>query len=193
MGKTMQLDSILGLIPRMETRPDGQYAVYSDSDGLDVFSINIDLANSFQQTVEERTRGIELCIKARVVGGWRGDILNPVPWLPMRNHAGIKERYERIAQSEWFREAYENRPAGETMEIKDFIVIGTTGPDKEVTYDIFRNQVIAVLLESLDGCSTEEDVLKRIGSLADDIKSIWDDGDSVEIAVDYILDGLQGE
>ena len=115
----MQLEPILGLIPRVETRPDGQYAVYSASDGSDVFSINIDLANSFQQTDEERTRGIELCINARVVGGWRGDILNPVPWLLAREPVGIKERYERIAQSEWFKEAYENRPLGETMEIRE--------------------------------------------------------------------------
>lgn len=87
----MQLEPILGLIPRVETRPDGQYAIYSASDGSDVFSINIDLANSFQQTAEERTRGIELCIKARVVGAWCGDILNPVPWFPMREPVDIKE------------------------------------------------------------------------------------------------------
>ena len=115
----MQLEPILGLIPRVEDRPDGQYAVYSASDGSDVFSINIDLINSFQQTNEERTSGIELCIKARVVGGWRGDILHPVPWLLAREPVGIKERYERIAQSEWFKEAYENRPLGETMEIRE--------------------------------------------------------------------------
>ena len=90
-GRTMQLEHILGLIPRVETRPDGQYAVYSASDGSDVFSINIDLANSFQQTDEERTRGIELCIWARVVGGWRGDILNPVPWLLVRKPIELKE------------------------------------------------------------------------------------------------------
>lgn len=34
---------------------------------------------------------------------------------------GIKERYVRIAQSEWFKDAYENRPLGETMEIRDDI------------------------------------------------------------------------
>jgi len=87
----MQLEPILGLIPRVETKPDGQYAVYSASDGSDVFSINIDLANSFQQTEEERTRGIELCIIARAVGGWCGDILNPVPWFPMMEPLDIKE------------------------------------------------------------------------------------------------------
>ena len=114
----MQLEPILGLIPRVEDRPDGQYAVYSASDGSDVFSINIDLANSFQQTDEERTRGIELCIKARVAGGWRGDILNPVPWSPAVE-GSIKERYERIAQSEWFKEAYDNRPLGEVMGIRE--------------------------------------------------------------------------
>lgn len=32
---------------------------------------------------------------------------------------GIKERYEHIAQSEWFKEAYENRPVGEVTEIKE--------------------------------------------------------------------------
>lgn len=31
----------------------------------------------------------------------------------------IKERYSRIAKSEWFKEAYENRPVGQIMEIEE--------------------------------------------------------------------------
>ncbi len=87
----------------------------------------------------------------------------------------------------------EDAEPDENAKSDDYIILGTTGPDKDVPYYIFRNQVITGLLESLDGCSTEDDVLKRIGDLADDIKSIWSDGDSVELAVDYILDGLQRE
>lgn len=72
-------------------------------------------------------------------------------------------------------------------------ILGTTSPDKEVTYNTFRSMVIAELTEILDGCSSEPDVLNLIGDLADGIRNCWEDGDSVEIAVDYILDGLQGE
>lgn len=72
-------------------------------------------------------------------------------------------------------------------------MLGTTNPDKEVTYDTYRNMVIAELADTLDGCSNEADVLNLIGDLADGIKDCWEDGDSVELAVDYIVDGLQGE
>ena len=77
--------------------------------------------------------------------------------------------------------------------MSEHIVLGSTGPDKEVTYDTYRKMVIAQLTDILDGCSSETDVLNLIGDLADGIRNCWDDGDSVEIAVDYILDGLQGE
>lgn len=36
-----------------------------------------------------------------------------------KSSGGIRERYERIAQSEWFKEAYENRPIGEVMNIRE--------------------------------------------------------------------------
>lgn len=77
--------------------------------------------------------------------------------------------------------------------MSEHILIGSTGPDKEVTYDTYRKMVIAELVDCLDGCSNEADVLNLIGDLADGIGYCWRDGDSVEIAVDYILDGLQGE
>lgn len=77
--------------------------------------------------------------------------------------------------------------------MSEHIVLGSSWPDKEVTYDTYRNMVIAELVDTLDGCSSETDVLNLIGDLADGIRNCWDDGDSVEIAVDYILDGLQGE
>lgn len=77
--------------------------------------------------------------------------------------------------------------------MSEHIVLGSTGPDKEVTYDTYRKMVIAKLADILDGCSNEADVLNLIGDLADGIRDCWDDGDSVDIAVDYILDGLQGE
>ena len=73
------------------------------------------------------------------------------------------------------------------------IVLGTTGHEKEVTFSVYRSQVITELLDTLDGCSSEADVLNIIGELADCIKDCWDDGESVEMAVDCILDGLQGE
>lgn len=76
---------------------------------------------------------------------------------------------------------------------EDCIVLGTTNPEKEVTFEVYRNQVIAELIGTLDGCSTEADVLELIGDMADCIKNCWDDGDSVELAVDCIMDGLQGE
>lgn len=31
-------------------------------------------------TEEEQGHAIELCLKDRFEGGWKGDILNPVPW-----------------------------------------------------------------------------------------------------------------
>ena len=37
----------------------------------------------------------------------------------MKSAGGIRKRYKRIAQSEWFKDAYENRPLGEVMEIKE--------------------------------------------------------------------------
>lgn len=37
----------------------------------------------------------------------------------MKSAGGIRERYERIAKSKWFKEAYENRPLGEVMEIRE--------------------------------------------------------------------------
>lgn len=77
--------------------------------------------------------------------------------------------------------------------MSEHIVLGSSWPDKEVTYDTYRNMVIAELVDTLDGCSNEVDVLNLIGDLADGIRNCWDDGDSVELAVDYILDGLQGE
>ncbi len=83
--------------------------------------------------------------------------------------------------------------ASETEKVPDHIVLGSTGPDKEVTYETYWKMVIAELVDTLDGCSNEADVLNLIGDLADCIRNCWSDGDSVEIAVDYILDGLQGE
>ena len=77
--------------------------------------------------------------------------------------------------------------------MSEHIVLGSTCPDKEVTYDTFRSKVIAELTDILDGCSNEADVLNLIGDLADGIRNCWEDGDSVEIAVDCILGGLQGE
>ena len=79
------------------------------------------------------------------------------------------------------------------METADSIVLGTTGPDKDVPFAVYRNQVISELIDTLDGCSNEADVLNLIGVLADDIKDYWNDGEPVGIAVDYIMDGLQGE
>ena len=76
---------------------------------------------------------------------------------------------------------------------EDYIVLGTTNPEKEVTFEVYRNQVIAELIGTLDGCSTEADVLELIGDMADCIRDCWNDGDPVGIAVDYIMDGLQGE
>ena len=77
--------------------------------------------------------------------------------------------------------------------MSEHIVLGSSWPDKDVTYDTYRKMVIAELADILDGCSNEADVLNLIGDLAGIIKNCWDDGDSVEIAVDYILDGLPGE
>ena len=78
------------------------------------------------------------------------------------------------------------------MDTQDYIILGTTGPDKELTFDEFRSRVIKSLLDTLDGCSDESDVLNLIGDLADGIRDCYDDGDSVEIAADYIMDGLSG-
>ena len=77
--------------------------------------------------------------------------------------------------------------------MSEYIVLGSSWPDKEVTYDTYRNQVIAELIGTLDGCSTEADVLELIGDMDDCIRDCWNDGDPVGIAVDYIMDGLQGE
>lgn len=77
--------------------------------------------------------------------------------------------------------------------MSEHIVLGSTSSDKEVTYDTYRKMVIAELVDCLDGCSNEADVLNLIGDLADCIRNCWEEGDSVEMAVDYIMDGLQAE
>ena len=84
------------------------------------------------------------------------------------------------------------RIVSETEKVPNHIVLGSTGPDKEATYETYWKMVIAELVDCLDGCSNEADVLNLIGDLADGVWHCWSDGDSVEIAVDYILDGLQG-
>ncbi len=76
----MILETFENLTAREEIRPDGKYVVYSDKTGIDVFTYNDDLVSSFQQTDEERKLGISLCLKARLDGHWKGDILHPEPY-----------------------------------------------------------------------------------------------------------------
>ena len=73
----MILETFENLTARDELRPDGKYTVYSDESGVDVFAYNSDLVGSFQQTDDERKLGISLCLKARLEGHWKGDILHP--------------------------------------------------------------------------------------------------------------------
>lgn len=72
-------------------------------------------------------------------------------------------------------------------------ILGTTGPDKECSLPEYRRQVMGILMETLDGCTTEEAVLNLIGGLSECIDDCYHDDESPEMAADCILDGLQGE
>ena len=62
-----------------EQKIDGDFTVFYHEDE-ELFRYSHVIASDFKQTPEEFALGIELCLKARIEGGWKGDILNPIPW-----------------------------------------------------------------------------------------------------------------
>lgn len=62
-----------------EKKMDGEFTVFYYQ-GEELFRYSHVIAADFKQTAEELALGIELCLKDRIEGGWKGDILNPIPW-----------------------------------------------------------------------------------------------------------------
>lgn len=104
---------------------------------------------------------------------------------------GDEEGYDAIVNFVKRRIASETEKVPNNIVVPGHIVLGSTGPDKKVTYDTYWKMVIAELVDSLDSCSNEADVLNLIGGLAVNIRDYWNDGDSVELAVNHILDGVR--
>lgn len=57
-----------------EKKIDGDFTVFY-YEGEELFRYSHVIAAGFKQTPEEFEHGIELCLKARIEGGWKGDIL----------------------------------------------------------------------------------------------------------------------
>lgn len=57
-----------------EKKIDGDFTVYYYN-GEELFRYSYVIASDFKQTPEELALGIELCLKVRIEGGWKGDIL----------------------------------------------------------------------------------------------------------------------
>lgn len=62
-----------------EKKIDGDFTVFYYQ-GEELFRYSHVIATDFKQTPEEFALGIELCLKSRIEGGWKGDILNPISW-----------------------------------------------------------------------------------------------------------------
>jgi len=58
-----------------EKKIDGDFTVFYYQ-GEELFRYSHVIATDFKQTQEEFALGIELCLKARIDGGWKGDILS---------------------------------------------------------------------------------------------------------------------
>jgi hypothetical protein len=54
---------------------DGDFTIFYYQ-GEELFRYSHVIASDFKQTPEEFALGIELCLKARIEGGWKGDILS---------------------------------------------------------------------------------------------------------------------
>lgn len=65
-------------IEQCEKKIDGDFTVFFYQ-GKELFRYSHVIAANFKQATEEFNLGIELCLKARIEGGWKGDILNPIP------------------------------------------------------------------------------------------------------------------
>lgn len=67
-----------------EKKIDGNFTIFYYQ-GEEIFRVNHLQISMFVgkpgcMTEEEHEHGIELCLKDRFEGGWKGDILNPIPW-----------------------------------------------------------------------------------------------------------------
>ena len=62
-----------------EKKIDGDFTIFYYQ-GEELFRYSHVIATDFKQTPEEFALGIELCLKDRIEGAWRGDILNPISW-----------------------------------------------------------------------------------------------------------------
>jgi hypothetical protein len=58
-----------------EKKIDGDFTIFYYQ-GEELFRYSHVIASDFKQTPEEFALGIELCLKARIEGGWKGDILS---------------------------------------------------------------------------------------------------------------------
>lgn len=58
-----------------EKKIDGDFTVLYHN-GEELFRYSHVIAADFKQTQEELDFGIELCLKARIEGGWKGNILS---------------------------------------------------------------------------------------------------------------------
>ena len=59
---------------------EGKYTVFCDGDGIEIFRYDHEMAADFRQSREKLERGIDLCLRARIIGNWKGDILNPMTY-----------------------------------------------------------------------------------------------------------------